>query len=291
MITLFATAKPFVGHSGVIQRNALASWMRLHPDVEVILFGDEQGAADVCAELGLRHEANVERHESGLKYLDYMFGRAQKIARHEFLCYCNCDIILMEDFRNAFERVKVWREQFLMIGRRWDTQITESIDFRDEAWPTRVREAAQVANVLQAAHFVDFFLFRRGLYDQVPPMVVGRSYWDHWLVWKALERGANVVDATQFMMAVHQNHEYGYHPQGKQGTNVDELAQRNIELAGGSQHLRTLIHSTHRITRDGRIQRTPFRAWFENDAAQRMRQTVLEKTFPLRKRLGLRRRA
>lgn len=35
----FTTAKPFVGHNGVIQRNALRSWTLLHPGVEVILFG------------------------------------------------------------------------------------------------------------------------------------------------------------------------------------------------------------------------------------------------------------
>jgi hypothetical protein len=32
MLTLFfTTAKPFVGHSGVIQRNALKSWKLWHP--------------------------------------------------------------------------------------------------------------------------------------------------------------------------------------------------------------------------------------------------------------------
>jgi hypothetical protein len=34
MLTFFTTAKPFRGHSGVIQRNALKSWTLLHPDVE-----------------------------------------------------------------------------------------------------------------------------------------------------------------------------------------------------------------------------------------------------------------
>jgi hypothetical protein len=195
----------------------------------------------------------------------------------------------MADFWKAFEKEAGRREQFLMIARRWDTDISEPIDFGDEAWEAKVRRAALHANVLQATHFVDFFVFRKGLYDEVPPLVVGRSYWDHWLVWKALERGANVVDATNFMMAVHQNHGYGYHPQGKQGTNEDELARRNIELAGGRQHLRTLIHSTHRITRNGAIRLTPFRKLFENDRVLGWRQTAAEKTFPIRDRLGLRR--
>ena len=289
MLTFFTTGKAFEGHSGVIQRNALQSWKRLHPDVEIILFGDDAGAAEISAALRLRHEAHVERHPGGMKYLNYMFARAQSIARHECLCYCNCDIVLMEDFWKAVEKEAARREAFLMIGRRWDTDITEPINFNDDRWAVKVREAALAANVLQATHFVDFFVFRKGLYDEVPPMVVGRSYWDHWLVWKALERGANVVDATPFMMAVHQNHGYGYHPQGKQGTNVDELAQRNIELAGGRRHLRTLIHSTHRITQKGTIRVTPFRKLFENDTVLGWRQAAVEKTFPIRDRLGLRR--
>jgi hypothetical protein len=34
MITIFTTAKPFLGHSGIIQRNALQSWTLLHPETE-----------------------------------------------------------------------------------------------------------------------------------------------------------------------------------------------------------------------------------------------------------------
>jgi hypothetical protein len=40
MLTFFATAKPFLGDSGIIQRNTLQSWKHLAPDVEVILFGE-----------------------------------------------------------------------------------------------------------------------------------------------------------------------------------------------------------------------------------------------------------
>ena len=86
MLTFFTTAKPFIGHNGMIQRNALKSWKLLHPEVEVIVFGDEEGVAEVCSELGLRHEPVAERHESGMKYLGHMFREAQRIAKHPFLC-------------------------------------------------------------------------------------------------------------------------------------------------------------------------------------------------------------
>lgn len=289
MLTIFSTPKPFVGHSAVIQRNALKSWTLLHADVEVILFGDDEGAAGVCAELCLRHEPQVRRHESGMKYLDYLFGQAQKIASHKYLCYCNCDIILMDDFWRAFAKATARRGDFLMVSRRWDTDISEPIDFRDPSWAANVRQMALTANLQQGNHFVDFFVFPKGLYDEVPPLVVGRGYWDHWLVWKALSRGVAVLDASRFIVPVHQNHGYGYHTLGRQGTNEDELARRNVELAGKGRHLRTMAHSTHLITRRGGIWITPLRGVFGKDAIRALLMRVLEKTFPLRDRLGLRR--
>src|SRR5271167_1840918 len=101
MITFFTTPKPFVGHIGVIQRNAIESWKRVHPTAEVLLFGDEQGAADTARELGIRHIPEVKRNAHGTKFLSPIFDGAQDLARHNLLCYINCDIILLSDFRAA----------------------------------------------------------------------------------------------------------------------------------------------------------------------------------------------
>jgi hypothetical protein len=290
MLTIFTTAKPFEGHSGMIQRNALKSWTLLHPDIEVILFGDEKGTAEVCAEFGLRHEPRVERHKSGLKYLSYMFARAQDIARHDYLCYSNCDIVFFTDFRDAFEKVVAWRRRFLTVGQRRDTDVTEPIDFEREDWAANLRRLALTAGRLQIPEYVDFFVFPKGLYDLVPPLIVGRSFWDHWLVWKALAEGAPVIDCTPFVLAVHQNHGYGYHTQGKQGTNQDALAKRNIELSGDGRHLRCIIDATHKLGYRGEIRWTPFRRQLTRYSPRNMRQSFAEDTFPLRRRLGLRRR-
>jgi hypothetical protein len=63
----------------------------------VILFGDDAGAAEAARVLGIRHEPRVERNERGSKRLDYLFARAQAIARHDLLCYidsCGCGTLL-----------------------------------------------------------------------------------------------------------------------------------------------------------------------------------------------------
>src|SRR3989442_6004827 len=135
MLTIFATAKPFRGHTGIIQRNALQSWKALHPEIEIILFGNDEGAAEAARHFGLRHEPHAERNEGGPKRLDYLFARAQAIARHDTLCYVNCDIILMQDFWRALERVRAVRPEFLMVGRRWDTDITAPLLFGERQSP------------------------------------------------------------------------------------------------------------------------------------------------------------
>jgi len=105
MLTLFTTAKAFRGHSAIIQRNALQSWKLLHPDVDIILFGDDEGAAAVCAELGVRHDTDIIVNPSGTKRLDSIFNRAQQLARHNLVCYVNCDIVLTQQFTAALKIV------------------------------------------------------------------------------------------------------------------------------------------------------------------------------------------
>ncbi len=235
----------------MIQRNALNSWVRLHADVEVILFGDDAGAAEIARELGLRHEPRVERNQFGSKRVDYMFARAQEIARHDVLCFCNCDIILLPEFCAALERVRGEHERFLMVGRRWDTDIREALDFGDANWGVRFAELAHERGVRQPGWSVDYFAFRRGLYPEMPALVIGRVWWDHWLVWKARAAGAAVVDASEVVTAIHQNHDYAYHPSGATGVWTDEQAKENYRLAGGRWHLQTIDDATHLLGAEG----------------------------------------
>jgi hypothetical protein len=252
MLTLFSTCKPFHGHNGIIQRNALKSWSLLHPDVEIILFGNDEGTSQACAEYGLLHEPHVEVNENGTKRLDYIFDRAQEVARHPTLCYVNCDIILLSDFRLALEQVRRAHREFLMVGRRWDIDITECIDFCDPDWADNVEQLAIAANCQKDYWWIDYFAFPRGLYrGKIPPLVIGRVFWDNWLVWRALTLGAPVTDASAVVRAIHQNHDYSYHPLGKQGVFNDEQSRRNFEYAGGWKHLRIIADATEVLTPSG----------------------------------------
>jgi hypothetical protein len=301
MLTFFTTAKPFLGHSGIIQRNALKSWTMLHPDVEVILFGEDEGSAEAARELGIRHEPHTEKNASGSNRMDYMFLRAQEIARHGVLCYSNCDIVLLQDFCDALGRVKAAHSKFLMVGRRWDAEIKEPCHFERSDWGTQLRNYVLREGKRCTPDYIDYFAFSRGVFGpDLPPLVVGRVFWDNWTVWKVLDAGQPVVDASPAVIAVHQNHDYGHVPQGKQEVYYGEEAGRNYELAGGWRHLRTIKDATEILCEDGlkpnplrhwaAVKRTVRQAWrvLVHDVIQPIWFFFLGITRPVRRVLGLR---
>jgi hypothetical protein len=284
----------------MIQRNALKSWTLLHPDVEVIVFGDDVGAAEVCREFDLRYEPNIDRNENGTKGIRSIFGRAQEIARHNYVCYSNCDIILTSDFLRALEAVSDCQREFLMVGRRWDLDVTEPIDFFHDHWQEAILGRAHREGFQRLYYNIDYFAFRRGLYREFPNLVIGRNWWDQWLVWQAGAAGVPVVDVSDVVCAVHQNHDYSYHPEGMAGVWGDDATRENFRRAGGWSHLHTIEDARYHLRAAG-LQ--PNRGYWLAPARRRMRRVqkgvrtfcrtrlwhpLLDNTRSLRQALGLR---
>ena len=76
LVTILAMPKPFQGHLGIIQRNAITSWTKLFPRPDIFLFGEEPGTAGIAAELQLGHLHNIQRNELGTPLLDDLIMRA-----------------------------------------------------------------------------------------------------------------------------------------------------------------------------------------------------------------------
>ena len=135
-----------------------------------------------------------------------------------------------------------------MVGRRWDADVTTQIQFSDAHWEEKLRQSFMQEGVQRLYYNIDYFAFSRGLFIDIPPMAIGRVWWDHWLIWKASQQKAAVLDASEVVLAMHQNHDYSYHPEGQKGVWYGEGAQRNFRVAGGFRHLHTLEDATHRFT-------------------------------------------
>jgi hypothetical protein len=206
MITLFTLPKPFVGHIGMIQRNAIQSWMRLHPDIDILMFGNEQGTAEIADEFGIRHFPDVDVNEYGTPRMTGYFQQAEEAARHSRMCYVNADIVLFTDLLEAVAKVDL--PKFVMGGQRTDYDIEKPVDFTRPDWAEALREDATKNGTLHGFSGIDYFVYPRGIFGEIPPFALGRWYWDNWLVYRARRLGGALIDSSASVMAIHQNHDY-----------------------------------------------------------------------------------
>lgn len=274
MLTMFSIPKPFRGHIGVIQNNAIRSWVRLSSAYEVILFGDEEGIAEIAAELGIKHVPHVERNEYGTPLMNSLCDSAQDVARHEILCVVNADIILLSDFSKAVEHaLSCGRDPFLIMSRRWNLDLREHWDFSKPDWEAHLRAYAEKMCRQRKPAGMDYMIFPRGLLRNLPPFAVGRlSAWN-WVVYKVLSLGVPVIDATNVVTAIHQRHNYGHqtslpHEEAVRADNIcpqasyeviekSAEAERNRELCGGENPIFSPWDVTWVLTKSGSLRRPP----------------------------------
>jgi hypothetical protein len=253
-LTLFTIPKPFTDpHVSLIQRNALASWQHLGAQVEVLLMGDDPGVADAAREYGARHLAGAATNEFGTPLLDWAFSEAASQGSGELLCYLNADIIVLYDFLAAVQRLP-GKDAYLAIGQRWNCDITVPIDFASQR-STLARWARQDGE-LDQGRGSDYFVFPRGADFGLPPFAVGRPGWDNWMIGRALELRLPLIDITESVTVIHQNHDYG-HVAARSGSDWEgPEAAENRKLGGWlDSYLHSPANATHRLTAKG-LQRT-----------------------------------
>ena len=254
MLTLFSVPKPFVGNIGDIQRNAIASWKALDPQVQVVLVGDDAGVEEAARGAGVAHIGSLERSVRGTPRLDSAFARVDEIAMHRLWCFVNADIVLLDDFLPAVHRVQRRYVRFLLVGESRDLDLGAGVPVGSVDFRRAVRRRALAEGRLRGYAALDWFVFPRGHFGELPPFLIGRACFDNWLVWKARQSGP-VVDATRAVVAIHQSHDYGHVAGGKDEAYYGDEAKHNEALAGGRSHIYTLYDVSHRLPPRGPIYR------------------------------------
>ena len=254
MLTIFSCPKAFRGHVNIIQRNAIQSWRRLGPEVEVILLGDDEGTSEVAKEFGIQHIPDVARNDLGTPLISSLFEKAQEKARYDRMCYVNADLILMSNFIQAIKRVAVEMPQSLMVGRRWNLELKEPLDFNANWEEWLLTEIAHRGKLYY--HFgIDYFVYPKGMWGEIPPFAVGRPGWDIWMLYRAHVLNIPMVDLTRMVSVVHQNHDYSHHPEGWLGASKGIEAKQNIKLAGEIAY--SLLDAQYCLTKKGIKRRVP----------------------------------
>jgi hypothetical protein len=246
MFTLFAIPKPFQGHIGIVQRNAIGSWKQLHPDCEIILCGDDLGTRESAIEFGTKYLPDIVCNEYGTPLINSVFEKVEEAARQPLLCYVNADIILMRNFIWAVQAIPF--RTFMMVGQRWDADITQLLEFEAEKWEGKLRNHVSKYGSMHPPTGIDYFVFSRGIMGRLPRFAVGRPAWDNWMIYRARSMGIPVIDATLVTTVVHQNHGYTHVKHALDDTAEGPEAVKNRDLAGGWENIFNIKDATHILT-------------------------------------------
>ncbi len=213
MITFLSSPKPFSGILYKNQFNAIESWLNVHPKAEVILYGNSQGCKEVGAKLGIKHVDDVNCSPSGVPYFNAIVDHAQKHARYDIQVYLNCDILLTDAIIDAIKMVHF--PKFLIVGQRIDLGEKKCITFLKDNWHLYIGSLIRSGDAkLHAPSGMDYFIFTRGLWAGLKPLVIGRAGYDSALVAFCLRQGIPVIDGSFVIPAIHQHHDY-CHVDGK----------------------------------------------------------------------------
>jgi len=257
MITIFTIPKPFIGHINIIQRNAIRSWIYLHPKCEIVLCGNDSGTEEVAKEFHIKCIPDILRNEFGTPLLSSAFEEVKKAASNEIMCYVNSDIIFLSDFISSIKRINI--DKFLIIGNRWNMDINEEIDFDDSNWEEEIKKCVNIRGSLQPPLGSDYFVFNKNeSLSSIPEFSVGRPGWDNWFIYNARLKKYKIIDASNAIIAIHQNHDYNHMNKYHTNTGKSKLqwggwegpeVYKNKELMNDMKILFKLIDATHILTK------------------------------------------
>jgi hypothetical protein len=251
LLTIFSAPKAFKGHVGIIQENAIRSWLSLRPKPKVILFCNEAGTAEALRGLNVELVSQVETNSYGTPLVSGIFKQADRLATSDLLAFLSTDIILTHRTMEAARIALEWSRHFLLVAQRHDVEVRTLLEF-DEKWEERWAAGAVARGKLHSPGAIDLFIYPRGQYEQMPPFAIGRTAYDNWLLWKTVASGIPLIDATKFMNLIHQNHDYAHAPK-VDVWNGDE-ARENRRWVEHWTNYYTITHATWTLSSEGKIQ-------------------------------------
>lgn len=256
LITIFTVPKAFKHpHISLIQRNTVKNLASLGPDVNALLIGDDEGVAEVAAEYGVRHIPNIARNDQGTPIVASAFQLAREYSDTPLLACINADNLLMPDFVETARLVSHHFKNFLLSGQRYELDITELLDF-SPGWDERLRADILLRSKPLGQNALEYMIFPRDQFVDMPPFAFGRSAWDNWVAFKARWEGWAFVDASDSIILGHQNHDYSHLPGNRPPYRLKESLD-NIRMGGGRRAIFSLNDVTHLVD-NGNVIPRPF---------------------------------
>ena len=254
LMTIYISPKAFTrDHIATIQWNAIQSWKQLGKEVDVVLIGDDPGVEEASIDLEVRYIPHVNRNASGTPLLSDIFLLARETSISPLMAYVNADIILLPNFLEISEKLLRYEKQFLLVGQRWDLDIREKINF-SEGWVDRIQTDLKSRGRRHPAGGSDYFVFPRTCFMKLPDFAIGRSGWDNWMLYEARMNGWKLIDCSNSIDIIHQDHDYAHLPGGQPHYRQQESFE-NVKLAGGKRTVFSLLDCDWKMKKDGSLTR------------------------------------
>lgn len=255
MLTLLCSPKPFIGESAWNQVNALRSWRAIHPEVEIIMFGAPEGAAEVAAVVGARLVPELVTSPSGAPSFNAMVAYADQYGRHDQIVYANCDILLNGTMLYAMQAARRRFDHFLLVGERLDLGQGVRVDVCQPNWTETLSSLADEGKL--TAHGptgADYFGFVREMWADLPPVFMGRAMCDQALLHDCLRRRIPVIDGTMAVVNVHQYHGYQHLVGGREQVFKGEDRTTMAQVHGLKHSLPTVADADWRFVNNGTLE-------------------------------------
>ena len=263
MITIFCTPKNFEGIFDVIQKNAIRSWRKVSSEIEIIIFGDSFGAKEIASEVNGIYYPKIKCSKNGVPFLSDLFDKANKISVNDTLMFINADIIIP---KNIFDPIKIIRNQFqnfLSVGSRWDLDVDQLINFEKEDIVKLFWEKANNYSVRSSPAAIDYFIFNKNSIKKIPDFVIGRPGYDNWLLWYARRNLIPLIDLSNEIRVIHQNHHFNFH-NIKQDPKIyyEEDGLNNRKIHGNK--VLNLLDANYELI-NGMINKKKSKEWFDRN--------------------------
>lgn len=240
-ITFVAVPREFEGEFEYIQYNAIMSWLNLSVSKEIILVCDE-GIEEYIKDERVKYVRELKYTKYAKPNLKSVFSTVKKYLKTDYVVFVNCDIIFLDDFSKTLKKIiEKLQSNLFLVGRRTNVNIKDKINFKNIHWWDEVyklKEEGCIGNELS----LDYFIFHRSFLDiDFPEFSIGGMYWDNWLLSEAFKKNLIIIDVTDSISALHQNHSYRNNISVKDILN-SEMAKSNFKLMGGNINKKNLNH-------------------------------------------------
>ena len=132
MVTIFTFPRPFKEPFLNAQKNAINSWKKIHPNVEIYLINDEENSSKAFAKKNGIKCIDGKFSEFGTPLLKDALEKIKQLAKHKDILFFNTDIIYIDGMLKSINKVHDSYEEYFVVGRRVNIDLDQKIDFNNK---------------------------------------------------------------------------------------------------------------------------------------------------------------